>query len=202
MIAGRVRGLASPNALMRRVFFVIALLCLLAPAGALASVKGGKRVVEDCREDGELKGHYSQSDYEYALAHLPSDLNAYTNCEEVIRAARRADAGGGTHSGGAGGGGGGGGGSTVPPVGSAPAPPPAAPTSAEKQTIRQAGKSPGPVGVGGGPPITPGGPGITTTSFTRAIPGPMVLVIALLLVGALAAAGPAIRSRVLARRTG
>lgn len=200
MIVCRVRGVASPFALMRRVFFVIALLCLLAPGGALASVKGGKRLVKECADTGEIKGRYTQSDFDYALSHIPSDTNAYTNCEEAIRAARRAAAGGGTHSGG--GGGGGGGGSTTPPVGSAPAPPPAAPTSAEKQTIRQAGKSPGPVGIGGGPPITPGGPGITTTSFTRAVPGPMVLVIVLLLVGALAAAGPAIRSRVLARRTG
>lgn len=199
MIAGRVRGLASPNALMRRVFFVIALLCLLAPAGALASVKGGKRLVKECADTGEIKGRYTQSDFDYALSHIPSDTNAYTNCDEAIRAARRAAAGGGAHSGG---GGSGGGGPTAPPVDSAPAPPPAAPTSAEKQTIRHASTSPARVGVGGGPPITPGGPGITTTSFTRAIPGPMVLVIALLLVGAIAAAGPAIRSRVLARRTG
>lgn len=200
MIACRVRGAASPLALMRRVFVVIALLCLLAPAGALASKQGGLRLIKDCASDGEITRHYTQSDYTYALDHLPSDLDEYTNCRDAIRAAQRAAAGGGgggrsSH----GGGGGGGGGSLGPGASAAPAVP-TGPTAAERPAIANARKSPGPVNVGGGAPVTPGGPGITTTSFTRAVPGSMLLVLILLVLGALGAVGPAIRSRVLTRR--
>jgi hypothetical protein len=200
VIACGVRGVtAFPLALMRRVFVVIAVFCLLAPAGALASKAGGKRLIEDCRPDGEINGHYTQADFDYALSHIPSDLNAYTNCEDAIRAARRAAAGAGPKgSGGAGGGGA----SGAPPASPAPAPAPSGPTPGEKRAIDNASRSSGTVNVGGGPPISPGGPGVTTTSFTRAVPGPMLVVLVLLLLGALAAAGPAIRSRVLARRQG
>ncbi len=200
MISYRVRGATSPLALMRRVFVFIAVLCLLAPAGALASKQGGERLINDCKDDGEInKGPYSPSDYTYALGHLQGDAAEYTNCDQVISEARRAAAGGRKTSGGRGGRG-----SSAPPTSPAPAPAPApsGPTSAEKRSIGNAAKAPGPVDVGGGPPITPGGPGITTTSFAHAVPGPMLVVLALLLLGALGTASPAIASRVRARRQG
>lgn len=199
MNACGIRGTASPPSLMRRVFVVIALVCLLAPVGALASKKGGLRLINDCATDGEINGHYTQSDYNYALSHLPSDLDEYTNCRDAIRAARRAGAagGGGTSSRS---GGGASGGSTAPPAGGSPAP--TGSTTAQGPTIGGTPKSPGPVNIGGGPPVTPGGPGTTTSSFTRAVPSPMLLVLVLLMLAALGAAGPAIRSRVLARGQG
>lgn len=198
MTTFRVRGAASRLALMRRIFVAIALLCLLAPAGALASKRGGERLIHDCTEDAEIThGPYTQSDYTYALSHLVGDAAEYTNCDQVIRAARRAAAGG--HRG-SGGGGGGGGGLAPSPAG--PAPAPSAPTPAEKSAIAGARKAPAAVNVDGGSPLTPGGPGITTTSFTRAVPGSMLVVLILVMLGSIAAASRAIRSRVLARRQG
>lgn len=187
---------------MGRFFVVIALLCLLAPAGALASKKGGQRIIDQCSRTvtGAIHGHYTQSDYQWALDHLPTDADEYTNCRGDILALQRAAAGGPRRSGGGGGGsspGGGAGG----PLPTSPMPPPSPPTPPTPPAAK-APKSPGPVNVGGGAPITPGGPGITTTSFTHAVPGPMLLVIVLLVLGALTAAGPAIASRVLARRQG
>ena len=181
---------------MRRVFFVIALLCLLAPGGALASKKGGQRVIHNCTNERSIDG-FTHADYQWALDHLPTDAEQYTNCRDDIRAAQRALAGGRRRSGGGGGGGGGAG--SLPPSPRLPSPPavPSPPTVPPK-----APKSPAPVNVGGGAPITPGGPGITATSFTRAVPGSLLLVIALLALAALRGAGPAIRSRVLARRQG
>lgn len=183
---------------MRSVFVVIALLCLLAPAGALASKHGGKQLISDCASDGEVNGHYAQSDYTYALGHLPSDLDEYTNCRDAIRASRRAGAGGGGGSSS----GDGGAGDSLGSDGSDTSAPPIEPTAAERPAIDNARKSPGPVNVGAGAPIKPGGPGITTTSFTRAVPGSMLVVLVLLVLGALGAGGPAIRSRVLTRRKG
>ena len=193
-----VGGTASPLSLMRRVFVLTAVLCLLAPAGALASKKGGLRLIADCADDGEIHGHYTQSDYRYALGHLPSDLDEYTNCRDAIRAASRAGAGGGPSS--SGGSGGGGASGSAPPAGTAPAP---APSSAPRPPAAvSAPKSAAPVSVGGGPPVTPGGPGITTTSFTHALPGPLLVAVLLLVLGGLAALSPAIRSRVLSRSQG
>src|SRR6266487_509146 len=67
----------SPHRLMRRaVPLVIVLACLLAPAAAGASSRGGKKVLHECAETGVIAnpGRYTHSDYEYALKHIPSDL--------------------------------------------------------------------------------------------------------------------------------
>jgi hypothetical protein len=187
---------------MRRAFVVIALVCLLAPAGALgASTKaGGNRLIRDCAKDGEINGHYTQAQYTYAINHIPTDLDEYTNCKDAIKAARAAAA-----AGPKGGGGGTGAGAIAggfnPGITGALANNTGIPTPAEQSAITNAAKTPGaPIDIGGGPPITPGGPGITTTRFTHAVPGSMLLVLILLSIAALGAASLAVRSRVLSRR--
>jgi hypothetical protein len=45
-------------------------------------------VIRDCSEDGVLNGHYTQSEIRKALEQLPSDLDEYTDCRSVIRAAQ------------------------------------------------------------------------------------------------------------------
>jgi hypothetical protein len=45
-------------------------------------------VIRDCSEDGSLDRKYSQDDLSGALGQLPSDLDEYTDCRSVIRAAQ------------------------------------------------------------------------------------------------------------------
>ena len=185
---------------MRRVVLLTALLCLLAPASAVASKAGGQRLIKDCASDGEINGQYTQSDYKYALSHIPSDLAEYTNCADAIRQAQSAAAGHhGSGGGGTGGGGftGGGLGGTTPGI---------APTGGgalsptDRSAIAAARGNGSPVGIGGGAPVTPGGPGITASSVTRALPVPLLVVLILLGLGAAAGAGVAIRNRVVSGR--
>src|SRR5206468_12462515 len=102
---------------MRRLLVTLTLTFALLPsASALAS---GSAVIRDCTDDGRLEGHYSQRDLRDALASIPSDVDEYTNCRDVIRRAAFNGAGGsggggagrgGRGAGGSGGGGKGGGG--------------------------------------------------------------------------------------------
>jgi hypothetical protein len=82
---------------------VVAALC--APAAAVASPA---QVIHDCADDGRLSGRYSNADLRRALDGLPSDLDEYSDCREVIGAAIK----GGSDKGDRGGGGGPG---AVPP---------------------------------------------------------------------------------------
>src|SRR5205085_10172320 len=93
---------------MRRLLVTLTLMLgLLAPAVAHAS---GAAVIRDCTDDGRLEGHYTQRDLRDALSSIPSDVDEYTNCRDIIRrAAFSAGAGGGSGSGGGSAGGGGGG---------------------------------------------------------------------------------------------
>lgn len=86
---------------------LVALLSL--PAFAQAS---GDDVIRDCNEDGTLDGNYSQDELRDAEQNLPSDIDQYGDCRDVINQAQ-ADR---TRSrdGGAGGGLGGSGGSGLP----------------------------------------------------------------------------------------
>jgi len=191
---------------MRRALLLTALLCLLAPASSLASTASdGNRVIRDCSSDGEINGKYSQGAYNYARKHLPSDLAEYTNCADAIRQAQAAAAAG--HSGGGGGGGGGGtgGGSTGGAIGGGfdvPATPYTAATvsPSERSAIQRAQGAGNAVSIGSGAPVTPGGPGITASSVSRALPAPLLTLLVLLGLGAAGGASVAIRTRVLSRR--
>ena len=100
--------------LTRLITLISALLVALAvPATALAD---GDDVIRDCAQDGDLDKEYSDEELEEAEQNMPSDIDAYTGCREVIRAAQAGgrgspDAGtGGSGAGGPGGSGGSGGG--------------------------------------------------------------------------------------------
>jgi hypothetical protein len=69
---------------LRTAFVVIAVLALGVPAAAQASWQS---VIRDCAQDGKLDQHYSQSDLHKAEQNLPSDIDEYTDCRSVIRAA-------------------------------------------------------------------------------------------------------------------
>jgi hypothetical protein len=81
---------------------LVALLALAAPATAQASPAS---VIRDCADNGRLDGKYSNDDLRKAADNLPSDLDEYSDCREVIAGAITA---GSDKGGGRGGGGGGG----------------------------------------------------------------------------------------------
>ena len=192
---------------MRRLLaLLIITFSLLPAAGAFAS--GGK-VIRDCTDDGQLEGHYSQKDLRDALASIPSDVDEYTNCRDVIRRAAFGGAGGGGKggSGGAGGGGGSAGGefggfkpSQGDPLQSA--------TPQEKAAVSKATKEGGkPLRLNddqgkpiGGALIKPSQVARRTGPGTTDVPTPLLIVAVMLALAALAAAAPTFRSRVLPRR--
>lgn len=181
---------------MRRALLLTVVVCLLAPAGASATPRD---VIRDCTDNGRIDRTHSQGDYQGALRRLPSDVDEYTECRRIIEAAKRRDAGRNTGSGGgttAGGGGGGGGGvvngfdgGDPPPAANVPASP------AEAGALNQATNgAAAPVAVAG-EPITPGGSGITEAAFRHALPTPLLLLVILFGLGALAMAATGARGR-------
>lgn len=140
---------------MRRVVPLIAALAALA-LPALAQAASPATVIRDCTLDGKLDRAYTQKELRQALAAIPSDVDEYTNCRDVIRNAQLAAAtgassggttsggttGGGTTSGGTGGTGGTGGGSTGSTAGAfggfSNVPDASAATPAERAAIAQA----------------------------------------------------------------
>jgi hypothetical protein len=83
---------------VHRLIVIAALLALAAPAVAQASPQA---VIRDCADDGHLDGKYSNDDLRRAADTLPSDLDEYSDCREVINGAITggSDKGGGRDSG-------------------------------------------------------------------------------------------------------
>jgi hypothetical protein len=79
---------------LRTSLVLIAVLLLGLPAAAHAS---GADVIRDCADDGKLDKNYSQQDLQNAERNLPSDIDEYTDCRSVIRAALHG--GSGSHNG-------------------------------------------------------------------------------------------------------
>lgn len=175
---------------MRRALLFTGLVCLLAPAGALATPR---QVVRDCTDNGRIDSPHSQSDYAGALKRLPSDVDEYTECRRIIEAAKRRDA---SSPAGAGGGTSGG----APPIAGFDAgiPPPAnnvPSTPAERDAIAQVPNGGGAPVTVAGEPITPGGSGIVESAFRHSLPTPLLVVVILFGLGALATTVSGARSR-------
>lgn len=79
---------------LQSLVLVIAAVALLAPATATASPDA---VLRDCAQDGQLDKAYSNKDLRGALREIPSDLDEYSDCREVIGGAIKSgsDKGGG-----------------------------------------------------------------------------------------------------------
>lgn len=68
------------------------------PAAASAS---GQDVINDCSDNEQIDGDYSQKEYNQGLDELPADIDGYSPCRDIIARARDdAAAGGGGGSGG------------------------------------------------------------------------------------------------------
>ncbi len=82
-------------ALPRRLSALLAPAVVLAvlglPAPATASPEA---LIRDC-QDGTISGRYFAKDFTRALRDIPTDVDEYTDCREVIRRAQLGAAGGG-----------------------------------------------------------------------------------------------------------
>ena len=86
----------------------LALTLLVALALPVLAHASGDDVIRDCAEDGDLDQDYSDEELEDAERNMPSDIDQYSDCRDVIQ---QAQAGGRGSTDGSGSGGGGGGGS-------------------------------------------------------------------------------------------
>jgi hypothetical protein len=83
---------------------LVALIALALPGFAAAS---GDDVIRDCAQDGDLDKQYSDEELEDANRNLPSDIDQYSDCRDVIAQAQAGGRGGSTGGSGSGGGAGG-----------------------------------------------------------------------------------------------
>jgi hypothetical protein len=168
---------------MRRLLITAVLGCLLLPAFAWAT------------DDGVIQGHYSQQDYKNALNNLPTDVDEYTNCRDVIKRAQLAATGGG------GGGGGTSGGSAVPVA--PPGTDPLAGASPSERAAVEAARNGGadkPIRIGG-KLVQPGKLGFGALGSPTTLPGSLIAVLVAIGIAAVAAGATYVRNRVVARRS-
>lgn len=191
--------------MIRRALIVLLAFALVAPSTALAGSR--ERILRDC-QDGHMDGHYTQKEYADALAHMPTDVDEYTDCRDVIR---RAQLGSAAHHNGSGGGGGQGGSTSGPGTSGGATPravvrgggrePESKASHRERakldETRKQRSK---PVAVGG-TVVHPSSLGYHSSSSVSTIPTPLLIALILLGVATLGAGGVWLRSRVIARRT-
>jgi hypothetical protein len=156
------------NTRVRHVVLLLLAACVLAvPATAQASYK---QVIQDCAEDGVLDHHYPTKDLVKAKKHLPSDLDEYSDCREVIGAAIGGP--GRPHKGGGGGGG-------IPPAKAAAA-------QDHKALAQATGRDKPKVRIGNRK-VEPGSNGLFNLSGSNGLPLPLLL--SLIAVGILATGG-------------
>jgi hypothetical protein len=177
----------------RHLLLLAALALLAFPAPASATPF---QVIKDCNEDGQLDRKYSNEELTKALDNLPSDIDEYSDCREVISAAITGGSDRGANRGAGGGGDGSGGGSAAPIT------PEEQAARAQDQADLQAlttpdGRDKPPAVEVGGETVKPGSDGLfDLASESNSIPGPLLA--ALIALGILALVGGvvALRGRV------
>jgi hypothetical protein len=186
--------------MIRRALIFVLALALVAPSAAFAGSR--ESILRDC-QDGHMDGHYTQKQYADALAHMPTDVDEYTDCRDVIR---RAQLGSASHHGNGGGGSQGGGtsggatsgGATPRAVVRNPTKKPSHRERAQLEATRKQGTKP--VAVAG-TVVRPSSLGYESSSSVSTIPTPLLIALILLGIATLGAGGVWLRSRVIARRT-
>jgi hypothetical protein len=172
----------------RHLLIIGALALLAMPAAAYASPD---QVIRDCGQDDKLDRKYSNEDLRKARDNLPSDLDEYSNCREVINQAIK---GGSDKGGGAG----------SPGVGATD---PEGETAARTQDATDLESIAGGKGGGSGgepPPLDVGGTSVTPdksgyfslSGAANEVPLPLVVAMILLGVLALASGVGALRERI------
>ena len=175
-------ALSKSHAVRLAVLIALVSLAGLAPA---ASADTGTKIIERCTH-GQSLGGFSQQDYRRALQELPTEVEEYSDCANLIRRAQLAAAGGGASAGGAGGAA-----AVATPL-----------SAAERGALNKVPKS-------GAAPLRVGGqvvhPGVVHADIASAfssLPDPLLAVLAFLLACALALGGRAIGRSVRAHRSG
>lgn len=75
-----------------RIVLLGCVLLAFLPSPASAS---GRDVIEDCSDNEQIDGDYTQKEYNQALDQLPADIDGYSPCRDIIARARDDAASGG-----------------------------------------------------------------------------------------------------------
>lgn len=193
--------IASTVTLRRISTILLALFaCLGAPAVAHAD---GDAVLRDCNDNGKLDKRYKQSEYRDAIENIPTDLDEYTDCRDVIRRAQLGLGGSGGSSGsgsgrGTDGGSGAGGGDGDDGSGaSANATEALQNASPEERAALEAKAAAGNAAIRvGGELLRPGKLQFSGVSSETSLPTPLIVLLALLVAAALASGGFVVRNLV------
>ncbi len=157
-----------------------AFLSIASPAAADV----GQTIINRCTHGQSLSG-FTQQAYRQALQELPTEVEEYSDCANLIRRAQLAAAGGSSGAG------------TPGATGTTPIPV----TAAERSALNRAPKvAAAPVQVGN-QTIRPGVIHANVASALSSLPNSLLAVLAFLLACALLLAGRALRNRVRAHRT-
>ena len=163
------------------IALIVAMLALVAAPPAFADYND---VIRDCNEDGDLDRRYSDRELREAEQKLPSDIDEYTDCRAVIRAARGRGSGGGGGVPGFGGGLPGGTGS----IEEAATPEDRAALDEAKRDTGPAARERAAVSIDGERVVPGGDDGEFTAARTAANDLPLAVLLVLICVAALAAA--------------
>jgi hypothetical protein len=177
---------------MTRIRHITVALIALAMLGiaAPAAQAGYRDAIRDCADDGFLQGTYTKKELRQARSHLPSDLQEYSDCDDVLSRALAALAN--KNRGGKAGG-------DLPPAAGDPnlttgsgavAPNPDQYNALKRQQGRSTGDAAPPAVSVDGRKIVPGSGLVNAAARTspNTLPGPLLLaLIALAVMGALAA---------------
>ncbi len=178
---------------MVRLLTLSGLILLLAAPTASAGVR--EKILREC-QDGRITGNYTPGQLRDARKNIPTDIDEYSDCRDVL--ARAALTGRSTGNGGGGGGGtaapggvlpGGGDGNRVVASGK----------TEEKDLVDALKSAPGGADVAG-EHLVPGASGLATDAARHGLPASLLTALILIGLCALAAAAPAVRRRVIARR--
>jgi hypothetical protein len=189
---------------MVRLLSLSALILLLAAPTAIAGSR--ENILREC-QSGSITGNYTPAQLRDARKNIPTDVDEYSDCRDVLARAMLSGhssgsgGGGGGGLGGGGGGGTGGGGSVVGAPGGVssggavlyPA------GKGEEKALAKARKGGAAVALGG-EKLVPGATGFAADAARNGLPTTLLTVLILLGLCALAAGVPIVRRRVLARR--
>jgi len=186
---------ASTVTLRRTAAHVLAVCaCLAAPAAALAD---GDRVLRDCNDNGKLDKQYKQSDYRDAIENIPTDLDEYTDCRDVIRRAQLGLGGSGRGPGAGSTGSGNSGGSVNSGGPSANATEALAQASPQERAALDAKAAAGNAAIRiGDEVLEPGKISFSGVSSSTSLPTPLIVLLGLLAAAAVASGAYAVRTRV------
>jgi hypothetical protein len=177
---------------MVRLLTLSGLILLLAAPTASAGVR--EKILRECQE-GRITGDYTAAQLRDARKNIPTDIDEYSDCRDVLAQASLSRRDGGGSSG---------------------APAPAAPgglslagqtgnllkpeQQGEKSALADARKSAGALTVDG-ERIIPGASGFADAAARHGLPTPLLAVLILLILCVLGAAAPAVHRRVVRRRS-